>query len=182
MYSKQIDLLDYPNKTISFSVINNKKIFILKLNNETKFINLPNGVFFYKKSNSIFLFSENKYKNFFFSFFNSFTNFLKSYNKLHSKKLILKGLGFKINLINLENATFLNFKLGYSHIIELPILKEKLNIFVKKNKLILRSNDIFFLNNFCKKIKDLKNLNIYNGKGFWYKNEKFFLKTFKKSK
>jgi ribosomal protein L6P/L9E len=128
------------------------------------------------------LLSEKKYKKFFFSFLNSFINFLKTYNKIYSKKLILKGLGFKMNLVEIDNLIYLKLKLGYSHIIEFPVLKNKLTVFIKKNKLILRSNDIFFLNNFCKKIKNLKNPNIYNGKGFWYKKEKFFLKTFKKSK
>lgn len=96
--------------------------------------------------------------------------------------MFLKGLGLKITLLNTEKAIVLSFKLGLSHSVSYPVPKHKILCYLQKNNLIFTSFDSAFLGNCCKNIKNFKPINIYTGKGFWYKDEKVKLKKFKKIK
>ena len=92
------------------------------------------------------------------------------------KKLVLKGIGFKVFSTNYKNI--LMFQLGYTH----PIyFKINLNFFIHKNiKLFLNNNVYQNLINVSFLIKLLKWPEPYKGKGIFFFNEKIKLKTGKK--
>src|SRR5574343_631025 len=82
-------------------------------------------------------------------------------NKVFYKKIILRGLRFRMNLVEDKNSLFLKLKLGFSHLLELSVPQNKIQIFLKKNSIILKSSDLVFLVNFSIKLKNLKYLNDY---------------------
>ena len=177
---KNSQFLEFKNDSfldIKLYTLNTKRLFIFNSNN---YIIIPNSLRVLKKNNFIGFDSATLSIKEIQSFINSFSRWIKNLNLLYKKTLVLKGLGFKLNLEPTPNAVILKFKLGLSHLIEYTISKNKLNVTLKKNILTLKGTDPCFLGNFCKKIKDLKQPNIYNGKGFWYKTEKINLKIFKK--
>ena len=94
------------------------------------------------------------------------------------KKLILKGVGYRISFS--DNLKDIIFKLGYSHLIVLPIPTQILNVSITKNLISMQSYDITFLGNFLAKIVSLRSPDPYKGKGFLRKNEKIELKQLKK--
>jgi len=111
----------------------------------------------------------------------TFLNFLlrlKNSCLILKKKLILKGLGFKI--IYFEETKTLSFKLGYSHLafINIPVGINLVKI--GKNYLIVSGVEPFLLGNFITSIQRLRFPDVYKGKGFWKKYEKKALKLFKK--
>jgi len=93
------------------------------------------------------------------------------------KKLILKGLGLKASIVNLNT---LELKLGFSHSVSIPI-PSQLAVSIKKNVINVEGYDSVFLGNFLHKIRIIKKPNAYKGKGIWYKNELKVLKTVKKT-
>ena len=97
---------------------------------------------------------------------------------LHKKKLILRGIGYRMNLM--PDLKAISFKLGYSHLLSLNIPKEILNVRVQKNFISFQSYDISFLGDFSFKIKLLRKPDSYKGKGFLKKNEIIKLKLLKK--
>lgn len=101
---------------------------------------------------------------------------IKSLNSTYRGKLTLKGLGFRIVLI--ENKK-IEFKLGFSHLIQLNI-PQNLKVKTKKNFIYLESNNNVLLGNFMDKIISLKAPDSYKGKGFWYKYQEKTLKALKK--
>lgn len=91
--------------------------------------------------------------------------------------LILKGIGFKINIENSQ----LVLKLGFSHNIIIPI-PSNIKILNQSNVLIFNSIDYILLNQFVYYVKNHKTPEVYKGKGFLLKNEKILIKEGKKSK
>ena len=102
----------------------------------------------------------------------------KNIVKTFKKKIILKGLGMRIQY--LDKSNFLRLKLGFSYLVELPV-PSNLRIFTNKNFLIVESSDSVLVGNFTNLVCLLKRPNIYNGKGFWLKNQIIKLKAIKKS-
>lgn len=101
---------------------------------------------------------------------------LEKLNKTFKKKLILKGLGYRITLS--ENKK-IELKLGFSHLIKLTI-PENLRVKARKNFMSVEGNDKVLLGNFVDKIVSLKSPDSYKGKGFWFKYQKKTLKIIKK--
>lgn len=168
---------------ISLLLLGNNLFFLIVNSNLNvkQYIKLPGKIFFFKHNDFIYiynLFPDNK--SLFYSFYHGFCKFLNNYDKMVAKKIFLKGLGFKINIFEKENYYLLNFKLGYSHYVEMKVSKENVLVFLKKNMITLKSTDFAFIGNLGKNIKNLKSPNVYNGKGFWYKKEKIVYKIFKK--
>lgn len=87
---------------------------------------------------------------------------LEKLNRVFKKKLILKGLGYRITLS--ENKK-LELKLGFSHLIKLNI-PENIRVKAKKNFMSVEGNDKVLLGNFVDKIISLKSPDSYKGKGF----------------
>lgn len=93
------------------------------------------------------------------------------------KKIILKGLGFKMSL---EPGNILSFKLGFSHSVEVPVPDYISNIRIKKNILILESSNKTLLGNFTASIVRLRPPETYKEKGFYYHGDKVKLRPIKK--
>lgn len=94
------------------------------------------------------------------------------------KKLVLRGLGFKIAYSG--GTRTLNFKLGYSHLVFLALPTGVDLVKIGKNYLIVSGVDPSLLGNFVTSIQRLRFPDSYKGKGFWKKYEKKSLKLFKK--
>ena len=105
-----------------------------------------------------------------------FLGHLKNLIKPFRKKLILKGLGLKGSIC----SRTIELKLGFSHRVFVDI-PNSMSVVIKKNLIILESNDLILLGNFAYKLKQLKFPNAYKGKGIWYKKETRILKTIKKT-
>ena len=182
MYKKQIILqqLD-PKNNIFLCYLENAKLLLAKsILGGTKYVKIPANLILEKQNNILYLKSNKNALNELISVSNNIKLLFTNLNKIFYKKLILRGLGFRINLVEDAGLLFLKLKLGFSHLLELPVPQQKLQIFLKKTSLILKGSDLVFLGNFAKKLKNLKYPNSYNGKGFWYKNEKISYKHFKK--
>jgi ribosomal protein L6P/L9E len=178
--AKSIKLLLH--KKLNFATINGENFFVLTmLDSRIVYIKIPQFVISYE-----FLELENKLVvealpqnnvN-----LNDFTEFLsnlgKDKSKVFRKKLLLKGLGYKATFD--ENKSLLDLRLGFSHPIILNVPRKTLNVKINKQNLTLESNDLRFVGNFAKKIRQLKLPDVYKGKGVWYKNEIRVLKELKK--
>lgn len=103
---------------------------------------------------------------------------LKSVAKFRRNKLILKGLGYKANL--LLGKSLLNLKLGYSHVLALQIPVDRIRVKVFKNVITVKGYDLIEIGNFARKIRRLRAPDAYKGKGVWLKNERKTLKELRK--
>jgi len=110
-------------------------------------------------------------------FYSKLTVLNNDVEKVHTKKLLLKGLGLKATLLVFNS---LELKLGFSHsvIVRVPV---EIKVSIIKNILIVESFDQIMLGNFAATIKNLRKPDSYKGKGISYKNEVLFLKTVKKA-
>lgn len=170
-------------KTLSFAKISDN-FFILFCfkNNLINYLYLPTFVKCeLKQENLIFsavdlsspqLFQYNQ-------FLSQFQDYLKRLDKVFRKKLMLKGLGYKAILKNEESV--LELKVGYSHVITIPIDKNTIKVIIDKNVLSVEGFDKVAIGNFVNKIRNLKLPDSYKGKGFWYKNEVIKLKEINKT-
>ena len=179
---KEVTIIKSQNNPLKFCLLNNTKLILLPVTlNTFKYFCLPLKISIEKKNNIIFFTSNQKDEQVLRCCINAFSNFLLTLEKTFHQKLILKGLGLRITKINdLENKAFFKFKLGFSHLIDFPFSTTKFEVILKKNTIHVKGHDSSLIGNFCKQIKMLKQPNIYNGKGFWYKNEKIKYKILKK--
>lgn len=104
-------------------------------------------------------------------------SWFKKFIKPFKKQLILKGLGFKGNIVN---NSILELKLGFSHLLKVPLNSKELNVSINNNVLTVEGFESDKVGNFLEKIRKLKKTDSYKGKGFWYKNELKILKEIKK--
>jgi len=105
--------------------------------------------------------------------------FLRSFENTFKKRLTLKGLGYRINID--AERTYLEFKLGFSHLIRLSI-PESIKVKIRKTILNVEGTHKVILGNFVNKIISLKSPDSYKGKGFWFKYQTKVLKDVKKKK
>ena len=167
------------NISFSFCAFNNKKLVLLTLNKSTtKYVVVPSFIICEKKDNTLILTCLDKSKLNLDIFIKTFLWCLKCLEKATRKKLFLKGLGYRINFS--EDKKNLEFKIGFSHIIKLPIPLKNLSVTVDKNRITLEGINPVTVGNFAVKIKNLRKPDSYKGKGFWYKNENISLKEVKK--
>jgi ribosomal protein L6P/L9E len=179
MFSKQLELSIKEENKLKLCFINNYRVFLYEKKKKQNYLYLPFQIKLKKQRNYlVFSIKNENDKSILISFFNLFTRFLKNNKEYQVKKINLTGLGFRINW--LEKGKLLLLKLGYSHLIKIPVPINKIKVIKKKNALLIKGEDPVFIGNFCNKIKQLKYPNVYTGKGFWYKNEKMNLKIFKK--
>jgi len=182
------------NKKINIFILDKFNIYCVKLN-FTKYIAIESNIKGYKlfkipektkisiskNTISITLIDIIPFNKFIHKEFDLFYKNLIQYskNRIYGKFLRLKGLGYRV-LFNSNNLNKTELRLGYSHKIFLDINKEFYRIKIKKNKILIGSSDPIEVGNFATKIKKLRNMNIFTGKGFYYKREKILLKEFKK--
>lgn len=105
-------------------------------------------------------------------------NWFRSVGKLCRNKLILKGLGYKANLM--LNKSKLNLKLGYSHPVNLNIPTDRIKVKVIKNVITVKGHDLAEIGDFARKIRRFRAPDTYKGKGVWKKNEHKVLKELRK--
>ncbi len=158
--------------------IDNKAVVILTKQASSFYVVIPNELKYVASSTNIEFISESESDLSFFNAFNNIINQIKSNNGFAKKKIILKGLGFRSTFENLNKT--LSLKLGYSHMNNLPVPDFIKNIKIKKNTILLESNDKILLGDYVKKIHELKKSDIYKGKGFSFQYENKKLKTIKK--
>lgn len=167
--------------SVSFGLIQNKKILILIINNQTKYFIIPNFVYCHSDGLNLNFSCLSIDKKDFIDF-NLFSNLIfqfgKSRNLIIKKKLRLKGLGFRINLSS--DLNFLELKVGFSHQILLPIPFNKIKVIIQKNICIVEGFNKVDVGNFLSSIRSSKIPDDYKGKGFWYSNQKENLKVIKK--
>lgn len=157
-----------------FIVVKNQNILVVETLYLTKKYIKLSYFFTFKKLKNTLVFDNFKKKK----FFNSLNSWFKKFNKPFKKQLILKGLGFKGNISN--RGSFLEFKLGFSHIIKILLDSKELKFSMVNNVLTVKGFEASKVGNFLEKIRRLKRFDSYKGKGFWYKNESRTLKEIKK--
>lgn len=178
MYKKNVTLDTKDVNCLSFCFINNTNILVYKNKNKKSFfyIPFPNFILLKKNGQVITLVGDLAARKEIDSFSFLLLRFIKSPNKNFAKILILRGLGFRLNL----NTNILQLKLGFSHLVNILVPINKITALVKKKSLYLTGPNLALIGNFAQKIKSLKTPNTYTGKGFKFKNQKLFTKVFKK--
>jgi ribosomal protein L6P/L9E len=94
----------------------------------------------------------------------------------------LHGSGYKFKLINVNNWFGLILRVGYSHLICIDLYKNIRTTFLSKTMLCFYSHDLFFLKNQIESILLKRKLNVYKGKGLFFKHSVIMLKKNKKLK
>lgn len=103
-------------------------------------------------------------------------NMVDGVNKLFEKKLIVEGVGFKVELTGDE----LVLSLGFSHKINVKVPKS-LNVVVEKNNITISGINKEEVGHFAAKIKAFKKPEPYKGKGIRYEGEVIRRKQGKKT-
>lgn len=157
---------------------NNSKFFIFERRSKLYKILIPNNIQFYlQKGTSEISFICNTEIKEHKKFFQILEEIIHKEEKSRYRKLLFfKGLGFKVSS---EQKNLISLKLGYSHLINYKI-PNAINFIIKDNTLLLESNDKVLLGDITHKIQDLKEPNIYKGKGIWQKYQICNLKEIKK--
>jgi ribosomal protein L6P/L9E len=174
-----------------------------------KIITVPNNVslnlFLFNKDKYIKVFFEKKIGYFFFNdmclkkndnkleinytffqkknlkSFNYLNVYISQFKKINRKKLIIKGLGYKINILKNVIENKLEFKLGYSHVKTTLLPNKVQDYYLNKNSITFESLNSIWLGNFVTRLKSFKTPDIYKGKGLHIKNQKILiLKAIKK--
>lgn len=162
---------------LSFILLRGKKFLLFKKDN--KYFGLSSKIIFSLEKDFLFLRVENK-KDYalMLAVYNSITSYLKCFSNPIKKTLKLKGLGFRMSVLN--DFGLIEFKLGFSHLKKIRIPVDEINVTVQKSTLFIEGRDNVLIGNFLNKIRSLKVPDIYKGKGFWYKYQKEHLKVIKK--
>ena len=166
---------------VSLGNVNNKKILTLLKNNSASYVQVPTCLDYNISNNSLEIFCNSTLQKdvSIFNIFQKTVNDIKNnVLSLAKKKILLKGLGFR-STFDSKSST-ITFKLGYSHLNTLSVPEYIKNIKVKKNTILLESTDKILLGDYMKKIHQLKESDIYKGKGFSYKYDTKKLKIIKK--
>ncbi len=103
-------------------------------------------------------------------------NMVDGVNKLFEKKLIIEGVGFKVE----ASGEDLVLSLGFSHKINVKIPKE-LNVVVEKNTITVSGINKELVGQLTANIRALKKPEPYKGKGIKYEGEVVRRKQGKKS-
>jgi len=179
-----INKLNLLSKTDIFFMTLDKKNLLVTCTptSKKKYIEIPFCIDILKEEDFLILnlnSDSNECSFIFNKFFLLLSSWIKNLEKPFKKSLILKGLGFRITLG--ADSTYLELKLGFSHLIKVLIPTDEVKVSVIKNILIVEGFDPMHVGNFIERIRNLKFPDIYKGKGFWYKNEIISLKEIKKT-
>lgn len=167
---------------VSAATFQNNRVLIFMSQKHSKYMIVSKHLDFDKKDNMLSLKSNGENQNSVFELNQSYLSALKclnSFEKPFKKRLILKGLGFRIGVS--EDFRFLELKLGYSHILKISIPADYITVKIDKNYLNIEGFDKVKVGNFSNQIRNLKYPDSYKGKGFWYKDEIRVLKEIKKT-
>jgi ribosomal protein L6P/L9E len=155
-----------PEIQVSLAVLNKERFLIISNSSETRYVFVEPYIIVQKKDD--FLILENNItlstdENLFTIFVNKIDFVIKNLMVIFKKKLLLKGLGFRCN-VN-EKTKTVEFKLGFSHLLNLTI-PENIKMIVRKSYISIESSNNVLLGNFLNKIISLKKPDSYKGKGF----------------
>ena len=103
-------------------------------------------------------------------------NMIEGVTKGFVKKLILEGIGYKFNV----QGNKIVMALGLSHPVEL-LIPEGLKVVSEKSLITISGNDKELVGGFAAKIRGLKPVEPYKGKGFYYEGEHVRRKQGKKT-
>jgi hypothetical protein len=157
-------------------IINNQKFLVSSNLLNKKYLYVPNFVRFSKEKFHFIFESKAKKLALFTKFVERFR--IWSSERPVTKKLTLKGLGYKALL--LDNKSVLSLKLGLSHSIKIPIKLDEMRLKINKKTITMKGFSATNVGNFAEKICRLKLPDSYKGKGIWYKNRDKVLKVLKK--
>jgi len=104
------------------------------------------------------------------------TNMIEGVNKLFTKKLVVEGIGYKVEIKGKD----LVMALGFSHAVNIKI-PEGLNVTSEKNVITISGIDKEKVGQFAADIRDWKKPEPYKGKGIRYEDEIVKRKQGKKS-
>jgi len=97
-------------------------------------------------------------------------------------KLKLVGVGYKVFLINTNNYSILQFKLGFSHNLYFLVNKKIEVFYLKAINLFFLSDNYQSLFKFSAQIQKMKKFDVYKGKGILNSNKIISLKKTKSLK
>jgi len=142
----------------------NKEIYYEFNKKQLKKVLIPKFVFL-KKKKLVFILEmkDIKFKTQYLSFCKIMKSFFEANFKMLRKRLILKGLGFKMILS--EDKKSLNLKVGLSYIVNVKIPK-KISIFINKKILTIEGYDKVAVGNFLYAIRQIRSPESYKEKGF----------------
>lgn len=103
-------------------------------------------------------------------------NMLHGVNEPFSKKLIVEGVGFRVELRGKE----LVMSLGFSHPVVIPV-PEGITVVVEKNEITISGIDKEAVGQFAANIRKVKKPEPYKGKGIRYHDEVVLRKQGKKA-
>lgn len=103
-------------------------------------------------------------------------NMVSGVSKAYEKKLIIEGIGYKAEV----KGESLNFSLGFSHPVILPIPKG-IKAVVTKNEIAISGIDKDLVGHFAASVRALKKPEPYKGKGIMYAGETIRRKQGKKA-
>jgi ribosomal protein L6P/L9E len=167
---------------INLGNVNNKVILsLVKKDKKSYYLVIPTCLTYSLFSDSIELSCNSSLeaaRSIFNSFQNTFNNIKNDKQVLLKKKILLKGLGFRS--VFDSTAKTVSFKLGYSHLNTMDVPDYIKQIKIKKNHILVESSDKILLGDYVKKIHQLRESDIYKGKGFSYPYDTKKLKIIKK--
>ena len=103
-------------------------------------------------------------------------NMIKGVNEPFSKKLLVEGIGFRVEMA----GTKLKFGLGFSHPVFIDI-PEGVKVIVEKNTITISGADKEVVGQFAANVRSLKKPEPYKGKGIRYDDEVIRRKEGKKA-
>lgn len=173
---------------VSVAYLENQKCLIIENKTDKKFVLVSNSLGLLKKQRTLVLKAtdsnkgtENKLE--LIRSAKSIETEMNVLNKKYRKKLSLRGLGFRMRVLeNTEQLDYnvLELKVGYSHLKLLRFSSDIKIKIVKKTRIIIESLNKVKLGNFAKEVWSTRKPDAYKGKGFWFKYEKMKLKEIKK--
>jgi large subunit ribosomal protein L6 len=104
------------------------------------------------------------------------SNMIKGVNKAYEKRLVIEGIGFKVDV----KGTDMVLSLGFSHPVKVSIPKG-LAVKVEKGVITISGIDKELVGQFAASIRSLKKPEPYKGKGIRYENEVIRRKEGKKA-
>lgn len=104
------------------------------------------------------------------------SNMVAGVNKAFEKKLIIEGVGYKVE----QQGTNLVFSLGFSHKVPMAVPQD-VKVVVEKNNITLSSTNKEAVSQFAAQIRAKKKPEPYKGKGIRYSTEVVRRKQGKKS-
>ena len=103
-------------------------------------------------------------------------NMIGGVNKEYEKKLVVEGVGFRVDVKGNE----IEMALGFSHPVKIEI-PENLNVSVEKNTISISGIDKEAVGEFAARVRSLKKPEPYKGKGIRYVDEVIRRKQGKKA-